>query len=155
FFQDMATTNGARSWSRFDSTLATAAAHGYRVIATLANQWSDCDQGYGYKTSSWYQSGYTSKDPAGTESYREYVRDVVTRYANNPTILMWQLINEAEAKTSQSGSCPSNAASILQTWASDVSGLIKAIDANHLVSIGTTGTGECGAFSTEYQTLHA
>ena len=38
FFQDLATTEGAHDWSAFDQTLATAKAHGYRVIATLANQ---------------------------------------------------------------------------------------------------------------------
>jgi endo-1,4-beta-mannosidase len=155
FFQDMATTNGQRDWSRFDNTLTIAAKHGYRVIVTLANQWTDCDSGYGYKSASWYQTGYETVDPAGTESYRDYVRDIVTRYKDNPTILMWQLMNEAEAKTSRTGSCAANAESILQSWAADVSGLIKSIDSNHLVSIGTIGSGQCGASGTDYQTLHA
>jgi mannan endo-1,4-beta-mannosidase len=155
FFQNMATTNGARDWSRFDNVLSTAASHGYRVIVTLANQWSDCDQGYGYKTAGWYQSGYTSNDPSGTQSYRDYIRDVITRYKDKTTILMWQLMNEAEANTSSGGSCPSNAESILQAWATDVSGLIKSIDPNHLVSIGTMGSGQCGAAGSEYQTLHS
>jgi len=155
FFQDMATTRGQRDWSRFDNTLAIAAKHGYRVIVTLANQWADCDSGYGYKTANWYQSGYKMIDPAGTESYRDYVRDIVTRYTDDPTILMWQLINEAEVKTGSSGACAPNAESILQAWAGDVSGLIKSIDSNHLVSIGTIGSGQCGASGTDYQTLHA
>ena len=155
FFQAMATSDGQRDWSRFDNTLAIAARHGYRVIVTLANQWGDCDLGYGYKSDKWYQSGYKTVDPSGTESYRSYVGHIVTRYKNNPTILMWQLINEAEDNTSPTGNCPTNAESILQAWAVDVSGLIKSIDPKHLVSIGTMGSGQCGAVFRDYQELHA
>ena len=68
FFQDLATNGGARDWTAFDRTLATARAHGYKVIVTLGNQWADCDTGYGYKDTTWYESGYKQPDPAGTVS---------------------------------------------------------------------------------------
>jgi mannan endo-1,4-beta-mannosidase len=154
FFQNLATTNGARDWTAFDQTLATAKAHGYRVIVTLANQWADCDQGYGYKADTWYRSGYQNPDPSGTVSYRDYVAEIVARYKDDPTILMWQLMNEAEDKTSQNGSCPTDAATVLKRWATDVSGLIKSIDPNHLVSLGTIGGGTCGASMAQYQSIH-
>jgi hypothetical protein len=154
FFQSLATSNGARDWSAFDQTLATARAHGYRVIVTLANQWADCDQGYGYKTDAWYRSGYKGVDPSGTVSYRDFVAEIVARYKDDPTILMWQLMNEAEDRTSQNGSCPTDAATVLKSWATDVSGLVKSIDPNHLVSLGTLGGGTCGASFTQYQSIH-
>ena len=43
FFQRLATTGGVRDWSAFDHTLQVAAAHNERVVATLANQWGDCE----------------------------------------------------------------------------------------------------------------
>jgi mannan endo-1,4-beta-mannosidase len=150
FFQDFATTAGVRDWTAFDRTLAAAEAHEYKVIVTLANQWSDCDLGYGYKDVSWYQSGYTQPDPAGIVSYRDWVQEAVSRYKNNPAILAWQLLNEPEV-----GNCSttpeSTAASILYAFASDVSELIKSIDRYHLVSLGTIGSGQCGASFTNYQ----
>ena len=45
FFQDLATTAGARDWTAFDRTLDRARAQGFKVIATLGNHWADCDHG--------------------------------------------------------------------------------------------------------------
>ena len=103
FFQRMATTGGQRNWSGFDHTLAVAAARGIKVIATLANQWPDCEPASGYKDEAWYTTGYTQPDPSGTVSYRSWVAEVAARYKNNPSILAWQLINEAEVKPRQAG----------------------------------------------------
>jgi hypothetical protein len=43
---------------------------------------------------------------------------------------------------------------ILRSFAADVSDLIKSIDPNHLVSLGTMGGGQCGAQGAEYQSVH-
>ena len=44
----------------------------------------------------------------------------------------------------------------LAPWASDVSRRsIKSIDPNHLVSLGTIGTGQCGTSGGQYKDLHA
>jgi mannan endo-1,4-beta-mannosidase len=160
FFQRLATANGARDWSAFDHTLAVAAAHGERVVATLTNQWGDCENASGsplYKPESWYGSAYKSAVDAGmTATYREWVREVVTRYRDNPTILAWQMINEGEAKLSVTGGCSSTAEATVHSWAVDISGLIKSIDSNHLVSLGTIGNGQCGTSTgTSYEDLHS
>ena len=55
------------------------------------------------RTDSWYTDGYKQPDPGGTVSYRDWVSEVVTRYRDDPTILAWQLINEAEVKPSSDG----------------------------------------------------
>ena len=160
FFQALATNDaGARDWNGIDHTLSVAAAHGVRVIVTLGNQWIDCDGPGGgagsYKDEAWYTNGYKQPDPAGTESYRDWVAEIVARYKNNPTILAWQLMNEAEVKPyGGSGSCSVNAEQTLKAFATDVSGLVKSIDSNHLVSLGTIGGGQCGAQGDEYQDLH-
>jgi DNA-binding beta-propeller fold protein YncE len=155
FFQSLATSAGQRDWSAFDHTLSVARAHGVKVIATLTNQWGDCEAG-GYKTDSWYTGGYKQADPGGTVSYRDWVSEVVTRYRNDPTILAWQLVNEAEVKPSRDASnCSLNAAATLKSFATDVSGLAKSVDPNHLVSLGTMGGGQCGAQSAEYSDVHS
>jgi hypothetical protein len=148
FFESLATTEGERDWSGFDHTLAVARAHGVKVIPTLTNQWADCDPA-GYKTGSWYEEGYT-------EEYRDWVAEVVTRYRNEPNILAWQLVNEAEVKPSaDASSCTPGAADILTAFATDVGDLVKALDPEHLVSLGTIGGGQCGAANEDYAQVHS
>ena len=116
------------------------------MIATLTDQWGNCGSSVpgGYKDASWYEGGYQQPDPVGIVSYRDFVSEIVSRYKDDPTILAWQLVNEPEV-----GNCDvvpeSTAAADLKAFAADVSGLIKSIDPNHLVSLGTLGTGQCGA----------
>ena len=159
FFQYQATRSGARDWSVFDHTLAVARARGVKVVATLTNQWGQCE-GYsyptGYRTESWYQSGYrTTPGPGVPATFREWVAEVVTRYKDDPTILAWQLVNEAEAKTAYSGSCSATAAASLKAFTADTASLVKSIDRNHLLSLGTIGSGQCGATSSAYKDLHS
>ena len=122
----LATTNGLRDWSAFDHTLAVAEQRGYKQRA----------------------------DASGNVSYRDWVTQIVTRYRTSPTILAWQLMNEAEVKASD-GTCPPDGAAVLKSWAADVSGLIKSIDPNHLVSLGTLGSGQCGTSWNEYKDVHS
>jgi endo-1,4-beta-mannosidase len=157
FFQRLATTSGSqRDWSAFDHTLAVAQAHGERVIATLGNQWGDCEeQPPVYKTESWYQSGYRASLDGLPNSYRDWVAAVVARYRNNSTIMAWQLINEAEDATSRGGWCSGSAATSLRAFTSDMASLVKSIDGNHLLSLGTIGTGQCGTAGGQYQWVHS
>ena len=164
FFQSQATVNGVRDWTAFDQTLRAVAAHGMKVIVTLANQNGACgDPPAGLqKDRGWYESGYRAVPPGFPQSYRDYVRDVVTRYRNRPEILGWQLTNEANIITPVHG-CPddADAARVLRGWADDVAGLIKSIDPNHLISLGTGLSGSCGIAVTDdptnnnYRYVHA
>ncbi len=155
FFQSFATVDGARDWSGFDTTVAVAKARGVRLIVTLGNQWADCDS-EGFKTADWYADGYRERPASLPSSYREWVAEVVSRYAREPTVLMWQLLNEAEVPLhTPDGLCDEAVAHpLLKGWAADVSRLVKSIDRFHLVSIGTLGSGQCGAQYTDYASLH-
>jgi mannan endo-1,4-beta-mannosidase len=159
FFQRLATTNGTRDWTAFDRTIAAAKKRGVRIVATLANQWGDCENDAGspvYKGEWWYRDGYRAIDPAGTVSYRDWVREIASRYSNEPTILAWQLMNEAEALTGPGGSCSATAEASLEAWARDTAAIVKAADPNHLLSLGTIGNGQCGTSSgVSYERLHA
>jgi endo-1,4-beta-mannosidase len=158
-FQNFFEASGSFNWTNFDQVLALAAAHDDKVIPVLANQYDYCDNA---KDLSWYQSGYeTTVEPGDLVTYRQYVADVVSRYTDNPTIAMWQLVNEGEAVNSD-GSCDESAAlSALLAFSNDVGGMIHSLDPNHLVSLGTlagySGSGAqwCGAVNGDYQTLMA
>jgi endo-1,4-beta-mannosidase len=155
FFQYLATTNGQRDWSAFDHTLAVARAHGMKVIVTLGNQWGSCESATSeYKWDSWYTGGYKTQIlPGTTVPYRQWVQEIVSRYKNDPTVAMWQLMNEAEVKIDNTSTCAP--ASDLYNFAADVAGLIKSIDPNHLVSLGTMGAGQCGSQGGDYKYINS
>lgn len=81
--------------------------------------------------------------------FRDYIKHLVTRkntinnrdYADDPTIMSWQLANEPRP-----GFANSLGRSRLETyyeWISSTAQFIKAFDGNHLVSIGSEGTVGC------------
>ena len=156
FFQQLATTDGQRDWTAFDRTLATARSRGYKVVATLIDQWGNCGaangQGYGYKDASWYQSGYTQPDPSAIESYRDWVAEAAERYKYDSTIMAWQLVNEPEVGDCGAVQEPA-ATTLLRDFAADVTGVIRSVDPMHLISLGTLGGGQCGAQGDDYQTV--
>jgi endo-1,4-beta-mannosidase len=161
FFQRLATTpDGRRDWSAFDRTISAASRHRLKLVVALGNEWYNCE-GYpnaqaGYKAEEWFRQGYrTLRPPGQSRTYRDWVREVVARYRDDPTIMMWQLMNEAEDRTSLDGPCGPRAAAALWSFTSDVSSLVKRIDPWHLVSLGTVGGGQCGAVAGEYQGLYA
>ena len=152
FTQGEATTNGIRDWSAFDHTLAVARMAGIRVMPVLSVE--DC-RGEGVRLTDWYASGYRADIIAGhTTTFRDYVSQIVTRYRDDPAILVWQIGNEMDTMKNADGTC--GPASTLDAFAADIAGLIKSIDPNHLVSVGTIGDGQCAASgSTAYRALHA
>jgi len=168
FGQWLANPSGAGlDFSVFDHTLAVAQAHGYKVIVTLADQEGTWDDGIN-KTldSGWYQGGYrtavstvaSSWGARNTLTYRDFVLKLASRYRNDPTVLMWQLVNEAETKKAD-GSCSdatSDAGAVaIRGFADDMSKSIKAVDGNHLVSLGTIGTGQCGTSGSRFLDVHS
>lgn len=160
FFQMMGTPQpGVRDWSALDHALQVARDHGVKVIATLGNQWADCDSQRDvageYKDASWYTDRYMTEVPNGLVStYRDWVAEVVTRYKDDPTILAWELVDEPELPK-VGGACPTGSGDILHDFAADVSGLVKSIDQNHLVSLGTIGGGQCGSADDDYTLVHS
>jgi mannan endo-1,4-beta-mannosidase len=158
FYQGQALKNGVRDWAAFDHTLAVAAQHGKKVVVQLSGQGGDCgdypvDQ---QKTLSWYTTGYlATPTKAGYRSYRDWVGEFVARYANNPTILAYLLVGEAEAPNDQNGNCTETAAAAaLRAFVDDVGGMVKALDSNHLLSLGVIGTGQCGSSGTNFTAIH-
>jgi mannan endo-1,4-beta-mannosidase len=156
FYTGLAGTPTARDWAAFDHTLAVARAHGVKVIASLSGEGGDC-RDYPvdvHKYEAWYAGAYRQPEADG-ESYLDWVREVVSRYKDDPTILAWQMMGEAEDPVDATGYCSSTANQTMKTWADTTAGVIKSIDANHLVTVGVIGSGQCGASGTAFQNLNA
>lgn len=159
FFQYIDSTAGQRDWRPTDAALGAARANDVSIVAELADQWGNCEQSGtpAYKDLAWYQGGYKSSIlPGTTQSYRAWAIDIATRYRNDPNIAFWQLMNEAEAATVMNQTCSeASAASAIRTFVDDMGAAIKAADPNHLVSLGTIGTGQCGTAGADYQIVHS
>ncbi|KAJ7458495.1 CEL4a mannanase [Mycena latifolia] len=157
-----ATVNtGANGLGMLDTVIAQAKAHGIRLIISLTNNWSD----YGgmfispltrpVLTCNWRLSGmdvYAAQllgsgqthdvfytNPTIIAAFKTYVQAVVTRYANEPTIMAWELANEPRCGGSSTVASSTCTVSTISTWASTISAFIKSIDSNHLVAIGDEG----------------
>ncbi|KAJ7242672.1 glycoside hydrolase superfamily [Mycena rebaudengoi] len=72
-------------------------------------------------------------------AFKTYVQAVVTRYANEPTIMAWEAANEPRCGGSNTAASPTCNTTTIMTWASNISAFIKSIDKNHLVAIGDEG----------------
>ena len=153
---------GPGNWAPFDTFIQQAKSHGLTIIATLVNQWGDCEPNNSagqknYKTLSWYQGGYKTTQDGYPLAYRDYVKAVAQRYANEPAIGVWQLVNEAEARDITNNSCPDDtaAAQAIRAFADDMVDVIHSVDGNHLINLGTQDNGYCGVSGSSYQYIHA
>lgn len=142
-------TRGGEDFSRLDLILDEARARGVRVILTLENQWPDCTEG-GYKYADWYRDGYRRPYGSYRLSYREYVPLVVRRYRDDPAVLMFQLMNEAESRTVQGFDDPES----LLAFTQDMAAVVRREDRAHVLSLGTIGVARPGSGGAFYALLH-
>lgn len=76
--------------------------------------------------------------------FYDYVRFILSRtnrytglkYTNDPAIMSWQIGNEPRAFSTE-------ALPAFEKWLAEASALIRSLDANHLVSIGSEGSWGC------------
>jgi mannan endo-1,4-beta-mannosidase len=141
-FQSTAITGGVRDWSRWDAALALFAANGIKVVVCLTDTWGQdhqpvSDSVYD-RAITWFAGGYAT-DVEGVATYRAWVIEAVTRYKDNETIAMWQLINEGHDTAGYDTEAASRAT--LKAWVDDMAALVKSIDSNHLVASGISGGG--------------
>ncbi len=96
-----------------------------------------------------------AKNREAQELFSDYVRDMVTRanrytgrpYAEDPTIMAWQIGNEPRSFS------PDNDAAFLD-WMSQTAAQIKRLDRNHLVSTGSEGKSGCEGDLSVVERLH-
>jgi mannan endo-1,4-beta-mannosidase len=134
--QEMAINDGANGMQRIDFLIAEAKKRNIRLIICLLDFWSYT--GGIQQMRAWYGSGDKSsfffEDPRTRSDYRKWVRRVLwrfnektgLRYRDDPTIMAWELANEANAE-------PEN---LRLRWTADMAAYIKSLDPNHLVGSG-------------------
>ena len=152
---------GPADWTRFDREVALARAHGVKLVVTLGNQWGQCeplrqDGALHFKLRDWYENGYRAYGVDGyVLPYKKFVQAVVARYANEPAVGVFQLMNEAEAPDTTEGRCDEpRAAAALSAFSKDMISVIREVDTKHLLSLGTQGAGQCGTAGDSYRVVH-
>lgn len=133
-------------YRQLDRVLAAARARGLRVIVTLANYWDDFGGIRQYLAWAGVDGdGFGARDRFFWDErvrgwYRAHLERLVgrtngvtgVRYADDPTIFAWELMNESQVAT------PAGAAA-RRTWIAEMATLLKARDPNHLVTPGLLG----------------
>ncbi len=121
-----------RFFAGFDAMLDTADRYGIRIVADL--MWNVANLGDlgGHSV----LEGMTNPESLGRQRVDEYIQAVVTRYANRPTIAMWELGNEyalgADIQLPQYNYTSDDLAAYYVQTAS----LVRTIDPNHLITTG-------------------
>jgi hypothetical protein len=160
FFQSQ---GGPGNWKNFDRVMAALDAHSMRAVVTLTNETSTCDEPSAstlYKTLAWYQGGYTEPEGGYKLSFQRYAEDVAKHFATDPGVALWQLVNEVAAPSySANGNLTcdeASAATALRTYSDDMVSVIRRVDPNHLINLGTIGGASCGTNgSADYSYVHA
>lgn len=146
-----------------DFAMAALAERGMAAVLCLGNFW-EWSGGFGtwlYRTTGAYMDmndpaapwpaypDATSAfyaDRAAVVLYRDHVRSIVSRtnsltgqrYADDPAVMCWQLANEPRPGGSDAAIARNVGA--YYRWIDETAALIRALDPNHLVSLGHEGT---------------
>ncbi|HEY6186933.1 MAG TPA: cellulase family glycosylhydrolase [Pyrinomonadaceae bacterium] len=137
-----------------DRVIAEAARNNLRVQLTLTNWWRDTGGVTQYLRWAGIMDAADDKEPYGINNeramlfytndttrrlYREHVERIVTRrntvtgtlYRDDPTIMGYELMNEAQSVTGRWGE--------RRAWVAEMSAYIKSLDPDHLVTPGIWG----------------
>jgi len=143
-----------------DYLLQQMGQRGMKAVLYLNNSW-EWSGGYGYyleqagagkqprPNEDGYQKFMTAMaqyalNEKAHELFYQYVRDIIGRtnrytrvaYADDPAIMAWQIGNEPRAFSDE-------AKEPFAQWLSEASALIRSLDKNHLISIGSEGIWGC------------
>lgn len=138
--------NGLR---HLDAVIAAAREEGLRVIIALVDNW-DFFYGGVNQYVLWHGAhghGAFFTDPAIRQSYRDWVETLLTRvntvtglrYADEPTIMAWELINEPSCYGGEGvvmGSCDRRD---IEAWITEMAAHVKRLAPRQLVAVGDQG----------------
>jgi mannan endo-1,4-beta-mannosidase len=81
--------------------------------------------------------------PQIKSAFKRYIKALITRHKNNPTILAWELANEARCGADGVRNLPRSPAGcspeLITAWYDEMSSYIKSLDPHHLVTTGSEG----------------
>jgi mannan endo-1,4-beta-mannosidase len=140
-------TNGGTDWSGIDRVIRLAKKNDMRVIPNIENGPEHCSQGgtKWHNGGQWYSQAYKRDYKYGyTLSLPDYTERLVARYRDEPAILGWMIMNEAETDNVTG----------LYDFAREMSALVKRVDPNHLVALGTQSSGQAGTRGADFLRVH-
>jgi mannan endo-1,4-beta-mannosidase len=141
--------DGPDGLQRLDYVLFAARQAGIKLVIPLTNNWNDfggMDQYVRWRGGTFHDDFY--RDPVIRGWYADWISHVLNRvnsltgvaYKDDPTVMTWELGNEPRCLSA--GAYPRSAnctTQTLVTWADEMTRHIKAVDSNHLVSVGDEG----------------
>ncbi|KAK7058895.1 hypothetical protein VNI00_001519 [Paramarasmius palmivorus] len=148
--------DGPQGLQRLDYVIEQAGAHGIKVILTFTNNWSVHLPYHPFFVTLIFRKGmdlFTSwiagagathdtffTDPRIRESYQRYVKTLVERYKDSPTIFAWELANEARCKGDTPGgpNCVAGSGTLTE-WYKEQSDFIRDLDPFHMITTGGEG----------------
>lgn len=141
-------TASGTDWSGLDRVITLARKHDMKIIPVLENGPEHCSN---YGSAKWqngdifygnaYRRDYTYGYPL---SLPDYIDRIVGRYKGEPAIMAWMIMNEADTGDKDG----------LYTFAAVLSAQIKALDPNHLVTLGTQSNGVSGSSGVDFIRLY-
>ncbi len=157
-------------FTAIDRVVAAAKAHGDYLIFALSDQSGNCDDGH-WHDQAWYSGGYTStyndngRGFSLSMNYLDWVKTVVARYASDPTVAIYEPVNEPEASNCNTGytgagcyghnTCTTAATGAMRSFFDNVGAAIKSLNSRAIVSTGTLGGNQCGVAGTGFSTINA
>lgn len=148
-------TAGGTDWSGVDRVLRSARAHDLRVMPVLEDGPGNCSTGESGVPLSraaggrWYSEGYRTPLGNATTSYRDYAARIAAHYRDDPTVVAWSLVNEAETDERSADDV-----SALVGFARDVAGVVHDADPHHLVTLGSQSNGAPGASGADFAAVY-
>ncbi|RYP74987.1 hypothetical protein DL771_002635 [Monosporascus sp. 5C6A] len=142
-FQWFANGTSTINLDPFDKVVNAATKVGIKLLVAFTNNWAD----YGGMDVYTVNLGGKYHDdfyrlPRIKEAYKRYVKAVVTRYKDSPTIFAWELGNEPRCGADGTRNLPRSkdcTPELLSSWVDEMSTYVKRLDPHHLVTWGGEG----------------
>ncbi|KAL6704307.1 hypothetical protein ACN47E_008371 [Coniothyrium glycines] len=142
-FQRFSNGKATINVSQFDKVVNAATKEGVKLIVALTNNWAD----YGGMDVYTVNLGGKYHDdfyrlPAIKSAFKDYIKAMVTRYKDSPTIFAWELANEPRCAADATRNLPRSSnctPDLLSAWTDEMSTYVKSLDPNHLVTWGGEG----------------
>ena len=128
----------------FDKVVNAALKVGTKLIVALTNNWADYGgmDVYTVNLGGQYHDDFY-KLPRIKDTFKRYVKEMVTRYKDSPAIMAWELANEPRCSADGTRNLPPSesgcSSAVLSAWVEEMSAYIKSLDPDHLVTWGGEG----------------
>ncbi|KAI0715206.1 glycoside hydrolase [Earliella scabrosa] len=133
--------DGPQGLQRLDRVISTAGKYGIKIILAFTNNWFGSDLYVNWIAGAGQPHDVFFTDRRIIAAYQSYVKTIVERYRDSPTIFAWELMNEARCLSDTLPAGPScvPGSNTLGTWYSEQSDFVRSLDSNHMITTGGEG----------------